>query len=209
MKAVRLHCQFINMQPPPHQLAYSGNLEALRALPPGPLFQSLSPPPRPEQTVLYSACRSPNTSIQLVSLLIDKGCIVNQPNGPAALLSCPQHAAVQSLSEVVERLQKQVTPPDLNFVKTLLDVLNILKSRCTNMGAMNQYPMTALQEFQKFQANMSACQAVAHFVPHFVEVLSPAPPSPTVHHPYYAPIHSASKAHRNAFQLHLSAVVRL
>jgi hypothetical protein len=167
------HLDVFNMRI--HSLAFAANLHELQKFPRGPHFQSLTLPPRPDKTVLYSACRSPGTSTELVALLLDKGCNANQVNGPLGLCCYPQHAIVESLYDVVDSLQKEVTQINVNLAHTLLDVLSLLKFRGAIMDATNMNRMTAHQEFLKFVPTMSACHAVSELVPRFLAILSPTP----------------------------------
>jgi hypothetical protein len=157
----------------PHRLAFDGNIQALHLLPPDERFQILS---ERDHTVLYSACRSPKTSAQIVSFLIDsKGCQLHQPNGPSAAASFPQHAVVQTLSDVLQG--KATADPAV-----LLEVLHVLKSKGANMGAINAHKKTALQEFQMFSSLMAG-SPFSHLVQNFMHILShatayPPPVSP-------------------------------
>ena len=155
----------------PHVLAFEGNLPALKAMPLDPNFQTLNDR---GQSVLYAACRSPNTSPQLVAHLIDdKRCDVNFANGPKGFGSLPQHAVVQSLQIAVSQMTPaHPTPPPL--ISALLEILNILRTKGANMSLANtQYQKNALQEFQVFEHQMRSLPAVAQLVPHFVNALTP------------------------------------
>ena len=164
------------MQPPSdplHAFAFQGNLQALQSTPLDlQSFRSIS---QRGQTVLYAACRSSQTSSNLVSYLIDqKGCDVNQANAPTAAGSFPQHGVVQTLLEAFNGTTA-LNPP---FVQVLLDVLHLLKSKGANMSSKNtQHQQTALQEFQGFE-NLMRASAVSQLVPSFLQVLSSAPAGP-------------------------------
>ncbi len=102
---------------------------------------------------------------------------MKQPNAPAkpGMGSFPQHGVVQSLQEAVNGS----TAVDLTLVHTLLDVLNLLKSKGAQMNFPNtEYQKTALQEFQGFENQMKANSAVAQLVPYFVQALTPLGPPP-------------------------------
>jgi hypothetical protein len=157
----------------PHILAYQGNLLALQAMPIDPLFHTRN---ERGQTVLYTACISPNTSPELVAHLIDcKQCDVNMANDHVpGCGSLPQHAVVQSLRrEVIGQMTpSQPAPPPLTYA--LLGILNVLRTKGANMSLANTlYQHTALQEFQMFQQQMMSFPALAHLVPRFVQALTP------------------------------------
>ena len=145
-------------------------------------FQSVS---HRGQTVLYAACRSPRTNPQLVTYLIEhRGCNVNQPNGPAGFGSLPQHALVQTLQEVLSG----TTAPQPSFVRVLLDVLKVLKSKGANMAMANVYNKSALQEFLGLENQMKACPPVSNLVPEFMQVLSFIPVGPPPQFPPGSPV---------------------
>jgi len=135
---------------PLHDFAFECNLQAFLSMPADTQgFQSVS---HRGQTVLYAACRSPRTNPQLVTYLIEhRGCNVNQPNGSAGFGSLPQHALVQTLQEVLSG----TTAPQPSFVRVLLDVLKVLKSKGANMAMANVYHKSALQEFLGLENQMN------------------------------------------------------
>ncbi len=168
-------------------LHYSGNFHALKnALKDAPAeaFNTLEPQTS-ERSVLYLACRSAHTCLELIQFLIlQKGCVVNLPNGPP-LGSLPQHGIVKSLQEAVFRLQQQSNQHDELFVGELLCVLSELKRNGAFMGAQNFHQRTALSEFRGFESLMKGT-CVARFVDKFADVLQPKcenGPSPDVTHP--------------------------
>lgn len=150
-----------------HDLAWEGNLQELAKVVPGPHFDHIDATGR---SVLYCACRSARVSPEVVRCLIDeKRCSVNVRNGPACMGSTAQHAVVESLCAVVESMQS--TEEDLQLVRRLLGVLQLLKSRRADMNVPNAQGMTALQEFLKFSVQMSSCSMFASLVNDFNEAL--------------------------------------
>ena len=131
---------------------HSGNLPALKdALKDSPAGEFNTLDPQTQRSVLYLACRSPNTSLDVVKFLIQKGCNANLPNGQPSG-SMPQHGVVKSLQEAIS---KSTSSQDLeHFAERLLLILMELKKNGATMGYRNMYGHTALDELKFFETQM-------------------------------------------------------
>jgi hypothetical protein len=119
-------------------------------------------------SVLYNACTSQNTGNTLIRFLLDeKHCDPNVPNIRSKAL--PQHAVVQSLESCIVRMHgppplKRSIPVETQLVKTLLDILQLLKRRQADMSCKNMQSQSALDIFRHFEARMRSCPSVAHLI---------------------------------------------